>query len=198
MLDLVVVGSVGGRTAGQAVDGGVRTAGRAVRRSGGRVGDRLWVTGRLGGPLAAIRAWESGKEPDLAARERFVRPVPRIAEAQWLRDRGATAMIDLSDGLYGDAGHLAAASGVSCMIETERLPKHPSAESPEDALVSGEEYELLVAMPEEFEGKDASEFAQQFALPLTHIGRLEEGKGVIVMEGGNPLEVGNGFQQYDD
>ena len=75
---------------------------------------------------------------DPAARERFAHPVPRIAEAEWLRDRGATAMIDLSDGLLGDAGHVAAASDLQCAIEIERVPVHPAVGASADALVSGE------------------------------------------------------------
>ncbi|MGD8727668.1 MAG: thiamine-phosphate kinase [Gemmatimonadales bacterium] len=184
VVDLVVVGVVGGG------------AGEAVRRSTGRVGDTLWVTGVLGGPLAALRAWQAGREADPSARERFVHPVPRVREAQWLRDRGATALIDLSDGLFGDAGHVAAASGVRCAVELERLPLHGSAESRRDALLSGEEYELLVALPRDFGDDDATEFADQFDLPLTRIGELREGTGVVVMEGGEPVEVGGGYGHY--
>ncbi len=180
------------------VIGTVEAAGRAAKRSGGRVGDRLWITGRLGGPLAALRAWEAGRAPDAAARERFAHPVPRIAEARWLRDRGASAMIDLSDGLVGDAGHLAAASGVRCAIEMKRVPVHPAAEAPIDALASGEEYELLVAMPKEFEEHGASEFGRQFDSKLTLIGELAEGEGVAVTENGNAVHVGEGFRQFDD
>jgi thiamine-monophosphate kinase len=189
VIDLVAIGTIDRETG--------RTASRAVKRSGGRAGDRLWVTGELGGPLAAIRAWEDGKEPLPAARQRFVHPVPRIAEAQWLRDRGATAMIDLSDGLVGDAGHVAAASGVRCVIESERVPTHPAIASPRDALVSGEEYELLVALPSDFEGEGASEFLEHFSVPLTQIGELREGDGVVVTEAGSPVDVGTGFQQFD-
>ena len=169
---------------------------RAVRRSGGQVGDGLWVTGRLGGPLAALRALEEGRDPHPSARERFAHPVPRIAEAEWMRDRGATAMIDLSDGLLGDVGHLAAASGVRCVLELERVPAHPSVGAPSDALVSGEEYELLAAMSEDFGEEDAAEFQKRFDLPLTQIGEAREGQGAVVLWNGEPMDIGDGFQQF--
>jgi len=184
VIDLTVIGRIG------------REAGRAVRRSGGQVGDRLWVTGQLGGPLAALRAWEEGREPDPSARERFAHPVPRIAEAEWLRDRGASAMIDLSDGLLGDAGHVAAASDVQCAIEIERVPVHPAAGASADALVSGEEYELLVAMPGDFGEDDRAEFQEQFHLPLTQIGQARAGQGAVVLRDGEPMDIGDGFQQF--
>jgi thiamine-monophosphate kinase len=175
----------------------VGTVGQAVRRSGGRVGDRIWVTGQLGAPLAALRAWEEGKEPEASARERFAHPIPRIVEAQWLRDRGAEAMIDLSDGLLGDAGHLAASSNVQCAIEIERVPVHAAAGASADALVSGEEYELLVAMPEEFDESQSREFAVLFDLSLVQIGEIREGEGVIVLEKGEPMQLDEGFRQFD-
>src|SRR5213076_686957 len=106
---------------------------RPVRRSGARPGDGLWVTGRLGGSglaLAALRAGRGGRggrggRLAPALRRRFARPVPRIAAGRWLARRGARAMIDISDGLAGDAGHLAAASGVGVAIALERVPCWP-------------------------------------------------------------------------
>src|SRR5262249_37531783 len=86
--------------------------GRAVLRRGAAAGEGLWVTGSLGGPATALASWLQGQEPERTARDRFVHPVPRVKEAQWLRDQGATAMIDLSDGLAADASHIAAGSGV--------------------------------------------------------------------------------------
>src|SRR2546423_735499 len=132
---------------------------RPVRRSGARPGDGLWVTGRLGGAglaLAALRAGRGRRGGRLAPalRRRFARPTPRIAAGRWLARRGARAMIDISDGLAGDAGHLAAASGVGVAIELERVPCWPGV-TPFAAVRSGEEYELLVAMPRRFGPADA-------------------------------------------
>ncbi len=153
---------------------------RPVRRKGARPGDGLWVTGRLGAPQAALAAWRAGKEPDGEARDRFVHPVPRVREAVWLAARGATAMIDVSDGIAGDAGHLAVASQVALSIDALSVPVHPAA-AREDALAGGEEFELLVTMPGGF--SDAEEFMRTFSLPLTRIGTVQSGTGVSGMEG---------------
>ncbi len=170
---------------------------RPVLRRGARVGDALWVTGALGGPLAAVRAWQEGREPDAGARERFARPVPRVAEAGWLREHGATAMIDVSDGFMGDAAHLAAASAVQCVIESERVPVHGAADAPRDALVSGEEYELVVTLPTGFSVDDAAQFEQKFGVSLTRVGSIRDGAGVVLLEAGRPAVVPEGFRQFD-
>ncbi len=177
--------------------------GRPLRRSGARPGDTLWVTGELGGPGAALESLLAGVEPDRAARERFTNPVARVNAALALRELGATAAIDISDGLLGDAGHLAAASGVRLAIRAEDVPVHPAAGGWREAVVSGEEYELLVTLPRglvpEASRIDALE------VPFTRIGTVEEGKGgeVMVTEGGRPQHVtggrdgrGRGFQHF--
>ncbi len=177
----------------------VTVIGRAdapVRRKGAEVGDALWVTGRLGAPAAALAAWSEGVDPDRDARERFVRPRPRIEEARWLRDRGAKAMVDLSDGLLGDAGHLAAASGVRLVVERELVPVHPAAGAAERALVSGEEYELLAALPSGVGADEAAAFEATFALPLTRLGRVEQGSGVTLVAHGVPVDPPTGYRQF--
>ncbi len=177
----------------------VTVIGRAdapVRRKGAEVGDALWVTGRLGAPAAALAAWSEGVDPDRDARERFVRPPPRIEEARWLRDRGAKAMVDLSDGLLGDAGHLAAASGVRLVVERELVPVHPAAGAAERALVSGEEYELLAALPSGVSADEAAAFEATFALPLTRLGRVEQGSGVTLVAHGVPVDPPTGYRQF--
>src|SRR5690349_5447142 len=117
-----------------------------LARGGARPGDALWVTGRLGGPLAALRAFERGDAPLPAHRARFARPRPRLAEARWLAAHGARAAIDVSDGLLAEAAHLAAAGGVRLRVDLDRLPCVEGT-SPSDAARSGEEYELLLAAP---------------------------------------------------
>ena len=96
---------------------------RPVLRAGARPGEEVWVTGQLGAAAAAVEAWLAGREPDPAARSAFARPTPRTREALWLAGRGVpSAMVDLSDGIAGDAGHLAAASGVRLVIRARALP----------------------------------------------------------------------------
>lgn len=165
-----------------------------VRRSGARPGDGLWVTGRLGGPAAAIRAWRAGAPPDPAARARFARPEPRVAAAAWLRDHGAHAMIDVSDGIASDAAQLSAASQVSIVVAAEHIPVFPSATEIE-ALVGGEEYELLVAIPAEVDVA-VEDFERRFSIPLTHIGAIEAGAGVRIERNGATVEPPQGFIHF--
>lgn len=130
-------------------------------------GDRLYVTGRLGGPGAAVAAWLSERTPDAAHRSRFARPVARLREARWLADRGATAAIDVSDGLAADVDHLAAASGVGADVDLDRLPLIDGVTDVLRAASSGEEYELLIGCPIEI---DTAQFERAFGIPLTAIG----------------------------
>jgi thiamine-monophosphate kinase len=144
-------------------------AARPLTRSGAKAGDTLYVTGALGGPGAALTAWLTGDVPSVAARTRFAHPEARIAAGQWLAAHGATAAIDLSDGLGGDARHLAFASGLRCVIDAEAVPRLAGV-SARDVIASGEEYELLVAAP----SLDAAAFrAAHAGLALTQIGRFE-------------------------
>ncbi len=139
-----------------------------VLRSGARPGDALWVTGVLGGPRRALVAWERGEEPAPQDRARFAAPSPRLREGAWLSAIGARAMLDISDGLAADAGHLAAASGVRCELWADAIPRVAGA-TVEDALAGGEEYELLVATDADL---DADDFARRFGVPLTRVGRV--------------------------
>ena len=148
-----------------------------LTRAGARPGDFIHVTGALGGPSAALKSFASGIPPRTNVRERFARPAARIAEARWLAMHGAVAAVDISDGLGADAGHLAAASGCSVVLEAERLPIVEGG-SFEDAW-GGEEYELLVASRTPF---PTQEFSARFGVPLTLIGRCAEGQGGVKMK----------------
>ena len=136
---------------------------RLVSRRGANAGDRVAVTGELGGAAAALRLLEgaaSGGVPDdlaLALRARQLDPQPRLSEGRALAASGATAMIDVSDGLGADAGHIAAESGVRLEIDLATIPLQPGVrevamatrEDPlELAAGGGEDYELLCCLPE--------------------------------------------------
>jgi thiamine-monophosphate kinase len=135
-------------------------------RNGARVGDVVYVTGALGGPGGALDAWEAGRSPLPEHRARFARPTARIREARWLASHGATAAIDISDGLLSDVGHLAAASGADVCIELDAIPV-VSGVSPLAAANSGEEYELAVTARDRI---DEHAFAREFGVPLTRVG----------------------------
>ncbi|MEP6765323.1 MAG: thiamine-phosphate kinase [Gemmatimonadaceae bacterium] len=145
---------------------------KPVRRSGAQIGDALYVTGKLGGPAAAVAAWERSEQPADWARQRFLAPVARVREGQWLAAHGAHAMIDISDGLAADARHLSAASAVQCVVGPELVPRFESV-SVQDALAAGEEYELLVALPANRGEEIATDFRRQFEIEFTLVGMVE-------------------------
>ena len=158
-----------------------------VLRGGARPGDELWVTGRLGGAAAAVAAWTRGEEPGEEARRAFARPEPRVTEALWLAERHVpSAMLDLSDGIAGDAGHLAAASGARVRIEAAALPVARGAESEADpvalAAAGGEDYELCFSAAPGVTESVREAFESKFGIPLTRVGRIEDGEGVVVVD----------------
>jgi thiamine-monophosphate kinase len=164
----------GGKMACDIVVCGAVPRGRALRRDGARAGDAIYVSGRLGGSALGLatgkgRAWA-----------RHLRPEPRLRLGIFLRERaGASAAMDLSDGLSMDLRRLALASGLEASIEPP--PRFPGA-SLEQALHGGEDYELLftvrprVRVPASFEG-----------VPLTRIGCLRKGRAGAVYLLDRPL-----------
>ncbi|MGQ0539741.1 MAG: thiamine-phosphate kinase [Gemmatimonadaceae bacterium] len=167
---------------------------RPVGRHGARPGDLVYVTGVLGGPAAALAAFSAGVEPERAARARFARPAARLREGMWAAQAGARAMIDISDGLVSDAGHLAAASGVRLTIDLELLPCMPGC-APESAATSGEEYELLFTGNA---GIDHDAFERAFALPLRVIGSVSaspEGD-VVFTRGAVRVDLAKGYDHF--
>jgi thiamine-monophosphate kinase len=139
---------------------------RVPGRGGAVPGDALVVTGPLGAAGAAFRE------------QRYARPPLRLAEGKELAVT-ARALIDVSDGLARDAGHIAARSGCRLVIDVERVPLADGATI--DDLGFGEDYELLAAVP------DPGRFAA--------IGRCEEGAGVEFRAGGSPVDLG-GFDHF--
>lgn len=169
------------------------TARSVLFRTGARAGDSIYVTGRLGGSRAALTALMEGREPAAADRERFVHPVPRIREAQWLSENGAAAAIDISDGLAADLGHLSAASRARLVIDIGSVPLADGV-SPLDAVASGEEYELAVSAPADL---DTTQFTERFGLELTRIGTVEDGPpGVAFIADNQQIEVGGGYLHF--
>lgn len=172
-----------------------------VRRSGARPGNVLVVTGSLGGPRAALAAWQAGREPSPDARHRFARPEARHGAAKYLASLGARAMIDLSDGLGGDLLHLLAASGVGVRLEVDKVPVHTAAQREAQlagepawafAVRGGEDYELLAALP----AGVTEEVLRAAPVPVTVIGAVEEGRGVRAFFHGVPVELPGGFDHY--
>lgn len=157
---------------------------RPITRAGAREGNIIFVTGRLGGPGSALAALLAGEEPEPAALARFIGPAARIEEGRWLAERGATAMIDISDGLLADAGHLAKASGASISLDAAAVPCLPGCDM-RAALASGEEYELLLSVSADVV-LDADAFEGTFGIPLTRVGVVvkQQDQSVITERGG--------------
>jgi thiamine-monophosphate kinase len=166
------------------------TAFTPLTRGGARAGDHVYVTGRLGGVGAELDALLSGK-PRTAHRGRFVHPVPRIREALWLAERGASAAVDISDGLAADARHVAAASNVSLSIDASLVPRCDGA-SAEQAVASGEEYELLVTAGTPF---DTAAFESRFGVMLTRIGEVVAGVGTVELRNARVASV-RGYDHF--
>jgi thiamine-monophosphate kinase len=181
-----------------------------VDRAGARPGDVLVLTGEIGGAAAGLELLE---EPALGSslsveeagtlRGRQLEPMPRLAAGMALAKIGATAMIDLSDGLGADAGHLARGSGVKLEIEGDAVPLSQHARTLEEAagrdpwrlLSGGEDYELLACIPAGRLEEAADAVHAMEGTPLTKVGEVRAGSGVeIRLPGGRLLEPG-GFDQ---
>jgi len=166
------------------------SAAHVLRRSGALPGDLVYVTGLLGGPAAALRALQSGHVPAPAHMIRFTDPQARLAEAHWLAGAGATAAIDVSDGLGADVAHLARASVATIELEAANIP-HLEGVSAEDALRSGEEYELVMTFAPDA-ALDVAQFERRFGIPLTHIGEVREAAGEPVRADGACVDPARG------
>jgi thiamine-monophosphate kinase len=136
--------------------------GGAVLRSGARPGDSVFVTGPLGGSKAALAALRRGQAADPVALARLQRPVPRLLEGSTAAAAGASAMIDLSDGLSSDLAHICRASGVGARLEASAIPVGPAAVV-DDALSGGDDYELCFTAP------DPVRVAEAFAAAGLHL-----------------------------
>ncbi len=162
--------------------------GRAVLRSGARVGDVVVVTGELGASAAGLRLAREGRAPssdtDRALLRAHFRPVARVGEAGVLARHGATAMMDISDGLALDLSRMCRASRVGVTLRSVDIPVADGA-SFADALSGGEDYELLVTLPHvvAFEAVKV-ELRETFGAAVTAIGTIEaEGLKIQDMSG---------------
>jgi thiamine-monophosphate kinase len=185
---------------------GLVPPGAALRRSGARAGDALFVSGTPGDAAAGLALEQHRLEAAPAARdylrERFLLPSPRVALGERLREY-ASACIDVSDGLLGDVGKLAQASGVAAEVLFEALPVSAAlcATLGDEgarllALSGGDDYELCFAVPA---GKIAPLLQQ---LPpaqwgYARIGSVRAGDGAQVLRGGTVMEFSHsGYQHF--
>lgn len=122
-------------------------SGTAILRSGARPGDRIYVTGALGGSAGTLKQLVSGKAIKPTKSSPHFYPTPRLEVGYWLRkNRLATAMIDISDGVSVDLRHICDESGVAAIVISNKIPVAKGADL-ERALHGGEDYELLFTVP---------------------------------------------------
>ncbi|MCA1841742.1 MAG: thiamine-phosphate kinase [Actinobacteria bacterium] len=133
-----------------------------VLRRGARPGDSVFVTGPLGGGKAALAALRRGADPDPTALARLQRPVPRLVEGRTAAGAGASAMIDVSDGLSSDLAHICRASATGALLQPTAIPVGPGA-TVDDALSGGDDYELCFTAP------DPVRVAEAFAAAGLHL-----------------------------
>jgi len=201
------VATKGPVTLSVAAIGRVRT-GTAVLRRGAQPGDLVFVSGTLGDGALGLMALR-GKLPRLktAARrylaDRYRLPRPRLALGQRLVGT-AHAMMDISDGLVADLGHICAVSNVAAVIEAEKLPLSPAARAAITfnpklllaALAAGDDYELLFTAAPEAATKLAA-VGMELGVAVTAIGRVLAGTGVRVRDAkGAPIRVDSGGYRH--
>jgi thiamine-monophosphate kinase len=170
LADIVVLGTV--------------PKGKAVLRSGAQLGDRVYVTGTLGGSAAAVRQMTSKSKGKLNPRDypRHFFPEPRIQVGRILRERGlASAMIDTSDGLSTDLAHICEESGVGAELQGEAIPRAQVGKRLQEvdlelALHGGEDYELL------FTASPNRRIPSRIAgVPITQIGHITRRRKIFLM-----------------
>ncbi len=177
LADIVVLGSV--------------SKGTAVLRSGAKPGDRIYVTGELGGGSAALKELFAGRKAPPKDFQRHFHPVPRIAVGDLLRKRGlASAMIDLSDGLSTDLTHICEESQVGAEILSPEIPRARVGHlrKPVDlklALHGGEDYELL------FTARPSARIPNRIArVPVSFVGTITRARDIQVRnQNGSPTKL---------
>ncbi|HOQ31701.1 MAG TPA: thiamine-phosphate kinase [Candidatus Hydrogenedens sp.] len=161
-----------------------------ITRSGAKPGDILAVTGTLGNSSAGLVALQKDLPETFLWRSQWY-PVPRIQEGKWLCTKAnVSAMIDISDGLLTDAEHIAEMSGVGINIHKQKIPiseelsifcKEHNLSIDNFILGGGEEYQLLVTVPQEKWKKIQNKFNKKFSCGITEIGYVtKEWQGVRV------------------
>jgi thiamine-monophosphate kinase len=183
--------------------------GAEIRRSGARPGDQIWVTGTIGDAFLGL-ALLRGAYPSLAADartaliRRFQLPEPRVELGPRL-GRIAHAMLDVSDGLVADLGHICEASDAGATISLPQLPLSPAAQQlaaadpdlPARFATAGDDYELLFTAPPTA-ADQIRHLSQELGLPITAIGRVEKGTEVRLVDGAGkdvPL-VETGYRHF--
>ncbi len=173
--------------------------GKQITRSGASIGDRLFMTGSAGMGAAGLKVLQAfgceykSEYADLV--NAFLSPAPRVAFGRRLAELEiATAMIDISDGLSGDLGHLCESSGVGAEVDAQKLPicsslkafaRESNQSATDIALHGGDSYELLFTVPENVQHEAIARISAETGVPVSEIGRM-----IPASEGVNILKEG--------
>lgn len=179
-----------------------------VRRSGARPGDRIVVVGALGAAAAALAQVRAGQAPDPQLLAAHRRPLALVDAGAVLAAHGATALIDVSDGLGADLGHVCAASGVGARVRWSDLPVADGAADaacaagahPVDVVAGGgEDYALVAALPAAVAQQAAAAAGATEGVPAAVVGEIVAGtRVVLVFGGGGERDLTRmGFDHYD-
>jgi thiamine-monophosphate kinase len=172
-----------------------------VLRSGARPGDLLAVTGELGASAAGLLVLEVGAPGPGRLVRRHLRPEPRVEAGLVAARLVAGAMIDLSDGLASDVRRVCERSGVGCRVDLELLPVADDTREFVESLgrdpeilaaTGGEDYELLISAPEPV----LNALAGSVEVPVTTIGEVTDGAGVVFRRAGEPVEGLSGWDHF--
>ena len=173
---------------------------RPVLRSGARPGDLLSVTGELGAGAAGLLALEQDVSGHERLIRRYLRPEPRTGAGRAAAYLGASAMMDLSDGLASDVRRVCERSGVGCEVDLDLLPVEEDTRELARSLghdpavlaaTGGEDYELLICAPEQ----TLEALAESIDVPLTTVGEIKQGD-VAFKRGNTPVEGLSGWDHF--
>jgi len=188
MIDVTAIGSVRPR--------------RVLTRAGARPGDEVYVTGTLGGSAAGLALLRSGADlsgpPDRGPvgsaplQDKYLRPQPRVRMGMLLgRNRAASACIDLSDGLADGLRQIAAASGVGIAVEEASIPSVGGA-----GAFDSDDYELLFTSRPAWKGRLRAVRSQTGDLPITRIGVVTKGGGVVLRSASGGRDLPAGYEHF--
>ncbi len=170
---------------------GENKIGQSIKRSGAKVGDYVYVSGKIGCSYAGFVALKNNFDGYEELKLKHINPTPRVKEALSIK-KYATAMIDVSDGLLQDLNHICKQSGVSAVIDFDSIPLcDTNLVKKEDMLIGGEDYEIVFCADNKYDDIISS------INNITRIGIITDGLGVKVVKNGKKLNIDiNGYKHF--
>lgn len=173
--------------------------GQAMTREGAEPGDRLLLTGPLGGAGAALERIQAGEGARKA--DPLLSPQPRLPAGQLASEAGVRCAMDLSDGLADAAAAIAEVSETRLAVDADAVPLHPWAQDAEEgldwALTTGGDYELLASVPPEALDRVEAGW-DALGLDWSEVGRVEDGQGAVLLEDGDAQVLERGYEHRFD